>query len=109
MAPPPTGAPASRSTASAVETTSHGTVVRVVGDGQFAYSTFALDNPHRFVIDLDGVINGWSRRRRTSGGVVERIRVAQFRSQPQAVSRVVFDLDVPISPAHRAHLRRVWW
>ena len=98
VAPPPTGAPASRVGRLAVEKTSHGTVVRVVGDGQFAYSTFALDNPHRFVIDLDGVVNKVESPSTSVGGVVERIRVGQFRSQPQAVSRVVFDLDAPIIP-----------
>ncbi len=30
------------------------TVVRIAGDGEFAYSTFRLENPDRFVIDLAG-------------------------------------------------------
>jgi type IV pilus assembly protein PilQ len=98
VAPPPTGEPASRVGRLAVERTPHGTVVRVVGDGQFDYSTFALDNPHRFVIDLAGVANEVTSPSMPVGGVVQRIRVGQFRSQPQPVSRVVFDLDAPIIP-----------
>jgi len=98
VGPPPTGEPASMVDDVAVETTDHGTVVRVRGDGQFDYSTFALDNPHRFVIDLDGVVNGDAPPNVAIGGTVQRVRVGQFRSSPQPVSRVVFDLDTPIVP-----------
>lgn len=73
--------------------------VRVAGDGDFAYSTFRLENPDRFVIDLEGVTNiaprgVWN----LSGEAVARVRVSQFKHSPQAVSRVVFDLASPAQP-----------
>ena len=57
-----------------------GAVIRIAGDGEFPYSTFALSEPRRFVIDLDGVINrsarstvpGRGQRRRAGpGGAVQ--------------------------------------
>lgn len=98
VGPPPTGSPARRVDDLAVETTSHGTVVRVRGDGQFDYSTFALDNPHRFVIDLAGVVSGNAPPSVAVGGLVQRVRLGQFRSAPDPVSRVVFDLELPMVP-----------
>lgn len=98
VGPPPTGEPARTVDDVAVDTTDHGTVVRVRGDGQFDYSTFALDNPHRFVIDLAGVVNRDAPPNVAVGGMVQRVRVGQFRSSPDPVSRVVFDLETPIVP-----------
>jgi type IV pilus assembly protein PilQ len=72
---------------------SGGAVIRISGDGEFPYSTFALSEPSRFVIDLDGVINRSARSNlAVDGGVVQRVRVAQFKPAPKPVSRVVFDL-----------------
>ena len=74
-------------------------MVRIAGDGEFPYSTFALETPDRFVIDLDGVVNRSARSSMTVvGGVVERVRVAQFKPAPKPVSRVVFDLRAPVVP-----------
>jgi len=99
VAPPPTGAPAARLGGVAVERTGPAAVVRVEGDGQFAYSTFALADPHRFVIDLDGVVNEAPEATvPVGGGGVERVRVAQFRGGADPVSRVVFDLAAPEVP-----------
>ncbi len=67
--------------------------IRIAGDGEFAFSTFRLENPDRFVIDLDGAVNATSRGVWTlDGAAVSRVRVSQFKPQPQPVSRVVFDL-----------------
>ncbi|HEX6201496.1 MAG TPA: AMIN domain-containing protein, partial [Thermoanaerobaculia bacterium] len=99
VAPPPTGAPASRLVAVDARPTDLGAVIHVRGDGQFSYSTFALANPHRFVIDLDGVENASDRATLPVGhGSLERVRVAQFRSRPDPVARVVFDLASPTVP-----------
>lgn len=69
------------------------TVVRVDGDGQFTYSTFALANPERFVIDLEGVLNQGATSTPVLADVhVDRVRVSQFRQHPSPISRVVFDL-----------------
>lgn len=93
VAPAPSGVAATRLDAIEVLASDGGAVIRIAGDGEFPYSTFALSEPRRFVIDLDGVIN---RSPRTAlsveSSVVERVRVAQFKPAPKPVSRVVFDL-----------------
>ena len=100
IAPAPRGEAATR--LDAIEALSAGdgdTVVRIAGDGEFPYSTFLLEQPTRFVIDLSGVIN---RSPRSSfalpSGPVERVRVAQFKPLPQPVARVVFDLATRLLP-----------
>lgn len=99
VAPPPTGPAASRLVGVEARPTDAGAVVHVHGDGQFAYSTFALANPHRFVIDLDGVENRAERPTvAVNRGSLERVRVAQFRGSPEPVARVVFDLASPTVP-----------
>jgi type IV pilus secretin PilQ/predicted competence protein len=96
VAPAPTGTQASR--LDGLELTAASTI-RIAGNGEFAYSTFRLENPERFVIDLDGVQNASDRSTLPIGsGGVERVRVSQFRTQPSPVSRVVFDLDSPAVP-----------
>ncbi len=93
VAPAPQGVAATRLDMIEVLASDGGAVIRIAGDGDFPYSTFALSEPRRFVIDLDGVIN---RAQRTSlavnSSVVGRVRVAQFKPAPKPVSRVVFDL-----------------
>ncbi|MBZ0114295.1 MAG: type IV pilus secretin PilQ [Thermoanaerobaculia bacterium] len=77
--------------------------VEIVGDGEFLYSSFILENPPRFVVDLHDVVN-------TSGlGVLpaglpslDAVRVAQFQSSPSPVSRVVLDLPVAAKPTIRS-------
>jgi type IV pilus assembly protein PilQ len=97
--PAPAGSAATRIEGIEVLTSDGGAVIRIAGDGEFPYSTFALEAPSRFVIDLDGVINRSSRATMTvDGGVVERVRVAQFKPQPRPVSRVVFDLRSAVVP-----------
>ena len=77
-----------------------GTVVRIAGDGEFAYSTFQLANPDRFVIDLDGVVNQSARSSAPlEGEILARIRVSQFKKSPDAVARVVFDLRQTVPPS----------
>jgi type IV pilus assembly protein PilQ len=99
VAPAPSGATATRLDAIEVLASDGGAVVRIAGDGAFPYSTFALDEPERFVIDLDGVINRSARATQTiDGGVLERVRVAQFKPYPKPVSRVVFDLKGKVVP-----------
>ncbi len=94
--PPPTGPLATR--LQAIEALGNGTV-RVAGDGEFSYSTFRLEAPERFVIDLEGVINAAPASTVPVGsGLVRRVRTAQFKPLPQPVSRVVFDLTGPALP-----------
>jgi type IV pilus assembly protein PilQ len=76
--------------------------VKLEGDGELSYEAFTLSNPPRFVLDLSGVQNA-SRFRALdvdSGGVT-RVRVSQFRTEPTAVTRVVFDLAEESLPTLR--------
>lgn len=99
VAPAPAGVAATRLDAIEVLASEGGAVVRIAGDGEFPYSTFVLNEPERFVIDLEGVINRSSRTALSvDGSVVERIRVAQFKPLPKPVSRVVFDLKNGTTP-----------
>ncbi len=92
VAPAPAGKLASRLSGIEVVSTS-GPVLRIEGDGDFPYATFALANPPRFVVDLNGVVNRAPRPVvAVQSGAVQRVRVAQFKPAPQPVARVVFDL-----------------
>lgn len=102
VAPAPSGAPATRlESIEVVPAEGGGTVVRIAGDGEFPYSTFALSEPSRFVVDLQGVMNRSPRSTVTvagAGSAVQRVRVAQFKPAPKAVARVVFDLKQSVVP-----------
>lgn len=95
VGPAPTGVAASQLLAVEVlSADAGGTRIQVVGDGELAYSTFRLQNPERFVIDLRGVVNSSSSSTMTVGSRhVEQVRVGQFKPRPDPVARVVFDLS----------------
>jgi type IV pilus assembly protein PilQ len=70
--------------------------VTLIGDGWFAPKDFVLANPPRIVIDLPGVKN--EVRQRTisvQDDLVSRVRVSQFQTSPEYVTRVVVDLSRP--------------
>ena len=72
---------------------------RILGDGEFNYSTFALESPSRFVIDLEGVVNTAPRPSvAVDGAAVTQVRVAQFEPYPNPVTRVVLDLTQDTAP-----------
>lgn len=97
VAAAPSGTPANR--LDGLELTAD-SAIRIAGNGEFAYSTFRLENPERFVVDLEGVQNASDRGTLpVDSGAVVRVRVSQFRAQPSPVSRVVFDLSAPSAPA----------
>lgn len=97
--PAPSGVAATRLEGVEVVGSEGGSVVRISGDGEFPYSTFMLSEPRRFVIDLEGVINRSPRSNlAVGGGIVERVRVAQFKPAPRPVARVVFDLSQDSAP-----------
>ncbi|RMH16586.1 MAG: AMIN domain-containing protein, partial [Acidobacteria bacterium] len=97
--PPVTGVAASRLTRVEVLAADEETLIRVAGDGEFAYTAFRLENPDRFVLDLEGVVNTSLRSTVTVGGeVVEQVRIGQFKPRPEPVSRVVFDLRTFVPP-----------
>jgi type IV pilus assembly protein PilQ len=100
MGAAPKGAPATRlETIEVTSSAGPATVIRIAGDGDFPYSTFALESPSRFVIDLQDVVNRSPRPTiAVQGGVVQRVRVAQFKPAPKGVARVVFDLQQKAVP-----------
>ncbi len=97
-APEPTGTAATRLDEIIVAPGGDGATIRLAGDGEFPYTTFVLDAPKRFVLDLPGVTNRTKRPSIAGGGPVDRVRVAQFRGAPDPVARVVFDLNSDQAP-----------
>ncbi|MDQ2970996.1 MAG: AMIN domain-containing protein, partial [Acidobacteriota bacterium] len=82
--------------------------VTLLGDGTFAPRTFALGNPPRVVIDLPGVKNEVRKRAITvASGLVSRIRVSQFATSPEMVTRIVLDLSRPLPHVLRADGERL--
>ena len=67
-------------------------------DGDVTYQSLVLDGPDRLVLDLQGVVSRLDQYRFPvdRGGVV-RVRAARRESEPLAVTRVVFDLERPLS------------
>ncbi|HKO57574.1 MAG TPA: AMIN domain-containing protein, partial [Thermoanaerobaculia bacterium] len=71
---------------------SAGADIRINGDGAMKYKAFRLENPSRVVLDIDG-INKLPRNAITiNDSPVKRVRVSQFKSAPEPVTRVVLDL-----------------
>lgn len=61
--------------------------------GQVQYQEYKLDNPSRLVIDLVGVKNAvQDNSLKADGTMVTAIRASQFQNEPDAVTRVVFEL-----------------
>ena len=61
--------------------------------GQVQYQEYKLDNPSRLVIDLVGVKNAIQENSlKADGAMVTAIRASQFQNEPDAVTRVVFEL-----------------
>ncbi len=74
--------------------------ITLVGDGWFAPKDFVLANPPRLVIDLPGVKNEVRQRAiAVKGDVVSRVRVSQFQTSPEMITRVVIDLARPVGYA----------
>ena len=97
--PPPTGVAASQLFSVDILSSADPTVIRIAGDGEFAYSMFRLENPERFVVDLSGVVNtAGSSTLPVASEQVDQIRIGQFKPRPDPVSRVVFDLHQATAP-----------
>ncbi len=97
-----TGRAASRLQAVSARKLGSGLVVQLAGNGEFGYEAFLLANPPRWVVDLPGVRNGAvPKAQEIRGGPVTRVRVSQFRNEPAAVTRVVFDLAEGVVPELR--------
>ncbi len=81
-----------------VESTDERVSVTLLGDGWFSPKDFVLANPPRVVLDLPGVRNEMRQRSiAVRGDLVTRVRVSQFQSSPELVTRVVIDLARPVA------------
>ncbi|MFQ5701424.1 MAG: type IV pilus secretin PilQ, partial [Acidobacteriota bacterium] len=88
--------PASQVTGIQLEGPEESPIVTIDGDGALEYESFELTDPYRLVFDFKDVINGVQVREiPVHGPGLEAIRVSQFRSRPDRVTRVVFDLSRP--------------
>ncbi len=107
-APKPRGEPA-HALEEIRATSSHGeVVVSLLGDGAFSPKTFALENPPRVVVDLPGVKNDVRKRAMiVKSDVVTRIRVSQFATSPEMITRIVLDLTRPTPHSVRADGERL--
>jgi type IV pilus assembly protein PilQ len=77
-------------------TSAEGVEVALLGDGALAAKDFVLSNPPRIVIDLPGVKNEVRKRVvPVQSAVVSRVRISQFQTQPELVTRIVVDLTAP--------------
>ena len=94
----PVGEPAHALEEIVAEQADGGVSVSLLGDGSFSPKDFVLANPPRIVVDLPGVKNEVARRSiPVKGGLVSRIRVSQFQTSPELVTRIVLDLTRPAS------------
>ena len=74
--------------------------ILLLGDGWFSAKDFALANPPRIVVDLPGVKNEVKQRTIVvKDDVVTRVRISQFQTTPEYVTRVVVDLAKPMPHA----------
>ncbi|MFN2442021.1 MAG: type IV pilus secretin PilQ [Thermoanaerobaculia bacterium] len=77
--------------------------IALESDGRLEYHTFKLTNPLRLVVDLKGTTNKVGQSTiQMNDPFVRQIRVAQFQSQPEPITRVVLDLDE--LPEHHVRL-----
>ncbi len=91
------------------EASGEGVEVALLGDGSLAAKDFVLSNPPRIVVDLPGVKNEVRRRVvSVQSAMVSRVRISQFQTQPDQVTRVVVDLTAPTPYALRMDGERLW-
>ncbi|HYB52600.1 MAG TPA: AMIN domain-containing protein, partial [Thermoanaerobaculia bacterium] len=85
------------------EVSPEGVEVALQGDGALAAKDFVLSNPPRIVVDLPGVKNEVTRRVvPVKSAMVSRVRISQFQTQPEPVTRVVIDLTAATAYSLRA-------
>ncbi|HEY3170179.1 MAG TPA: AMIN domain-containing protein, partial [Thermoanaerobaculia bacterium] len=78
------------------EPAGEGVAVHLLADGNLQAKDFVLANPPRVVLDLPGVKNTVRKRvLPVTGGPVSRVRISQFQSAPEPVTRIVLDLVRP--------------
>jgi type IV pilus assembly protein PilQ len=97
------GSPATRLSGVSVAQSAGRLVVTLSGNGSFAYDTFALANPPRYVVDLPGVLLATPKKSQdVRHPDVTRVRTSQFKGGSEPVTRVVFDLAAAAEPSAKA-------
>ncbi len=75
----------------------NGVSVLLASSGPLQAKAFTLPDPDRVVIDLPGVVNRVSRRMHpVEAAGIRRVRVSQNQVEPDAVVRIVVDLERPL-------------
>ncbi len=104
----PRGEPAHTLEEVTAQASEGGVAISLLGDGAFAPRDFVLANPPRIVVDLPGIKNEVARRLiPVNSGSVSRVRISQFRTEPEMVTRIVVDLARPTPHALRADGERL--
>ena len=92
----PSGKPAQTLLSVAARGNDSDPAVVLTADGAVKYEHFELKNPPRLVIDLIGVVDRTTTKSvKVDSQYLSRVRVAQFATRPQPVSRVVLDMSTP--------------
>ena len=74
-----------------------GVSVLLAGSGPLPAKVFTLPDPDRVVIDLHGVVSRVNRRMHpVEAAGIRRVRVSQNQLEPEAVVRIVVDLERPL-------------
>lgn len=75
----------------------NGVSVLLAGSGPLQAKVFTLPEPDRVVVDLHGVVNRVNRRMHpVDASGIRRVRVSQNQVEPEAVVRIVVDLERPL-------------
>jgi type IV pilus secretin PilQ/predicted competence protein len=89
----PAGGPASLFEVVPVRT-GDGVMVELKANAPLQATAFTLPEPRRLVVDLEGVINHCDRHLLSvNSPLVRQVRVAQNRTEPEPMTRVVIDLE----------------
>lgn len=76
--------------------------------GEPAVSTFSLPDPLRFVVDLKGTVFGLDENDlKVDSAYLQRIRIRQFRVEPDPITRLVLDLKKDVEVQTVAEGRQV--
>jgi type IV pilus assembly protein PilQ len=72
--------------------------IEITAEGEWSHRSFRVEDPERFVLELIGVNAGEVSPRINAGDrFVSAVRIAQYQSAPDAVTRIVLDL---VNDAH---------
>ncbi len=79
--------------------------IEITATGDWSYREFRVENPRRYVVDIIGGINVLGQTSvEGDGALVQSVRVSQYATDPQPITRIVVDLigdpQVSAEPFH---------